>query len=162
MINFEYVDIGPFELPDSHKVKVIKDTISDIPSDSVKTNWWIDFSTWEDFRGIFRSGTKLSLHLVVKRIEEKLKILKNCSSDIEWIDENGNITINLTEIFREHHKIFKITARRKKLRRLEHMAAFNVARHILCEADAEELPLPNSLKKVIQMYLDSFSVDIQI
>ncbi len=50
MINFEYVDIGPFELPDSHKVKVIKDTISDIPSDSVKTNWWIDFSTWEDFR----------------------------------------------------------------------------------------------------------------
>ena len=42
------------------------------------------------------------------------------------------------------------------------MAAFNVARHILCEADAEELPLPNSLKKVIQIYLDSFSVDLQI
>ena len=162
IINFDYVDVGPFQLPDSHKVGVIKDTISDIPLDSVKTNWWIDFSSWEDFHGIFRSGTKLSLHLVVMKIEDKLKKLKNCSSDIEWIDENGNITINLTENYQELHKEFRITARRKKLRRLEHIAAFNVARHILCEEDTRELPIPNPLKKVIKIYLDTFSVDLQI
>ena len=135
---------------------MIKDTISEIPLDSVKTNWWIDFSSWEDFHGIFRSGTKLSLHLVVMKIEDKLRKLKNCSSDIEWIDENGNITINLTENFQELHKEFKITARRKKCRRLEHIAAFNVARYILCEVDTQKLQIPNPLKKVIKINLDFF------
>ena len=119
IINLDHVDIRPFQLPDSDKVRVIKDAISDIPSDSVKTNSWIDFSRWEDFHGIFHSGTKLSLHLVIMKIEDKLKKLKNCSSDIEWIDKNCGITINLTENFQELHKEFKITARRKKLRRLD-------------------------------------------
>ena len=70
IIMFDYVKVGPFKLPDSYKVKVIKDTISDIPSDSVISNWWIDFSSWEDFHGIFRTGTKLSLHSVISNIEE--------------------------------------------------------------------------------------------
>ena len=56
MYYFDRVKIGPFKLPDPYKVKVIKDTISDISSDPVSSNWWIDFSTWEDFRGIIRSG----------------------------------------------------------------------------------------------------------
>ena len=72
-VHLDYVEIGPFNLPDTYKVKVIKDTISDIPSDNVISNWWIDFSTWEDFHGIRRSGTKLPLHLVVSKMEKTLK-----------------------------------------------------------------------------------------
>ena len=162
IIMFDYVKVGPFKLPDSYKVKVIKDTISDIPSDSVISNWWIDFSSWEDFHGIFRTGTKLSLHSVISNTEEKPKLLKNCSASIEWIDENGNITIYLDEIFPDFQQNFKITARRKKLRRLEQIAALNVARQISCEADAEDLPLPKPLKKLIKTYLDTFSVDVQM
>ena len=162
IIKYDYVEIGPFKLPDSYTVKVIKDIISDIPSDSVISNWWIDFSSWEDFHGIFRTGTILSLHSVVSKIEEKLKLLKNCSANIEWIDENGNITIYLDEIFQDVQQNFKITARRKKLRRLEQIAALNVARQISCEADAEDLPLHRPLKKLIKMYLDTFSVDVQM
>ena len=70
-VYFEYVEIGPFKLPDADKVEVIKDIISDIPSDNVISNWWIDFSTWEDFHGISRSGTKLLLHLVVSKMDKK-------------------------------------------------------------------------------------------
>ena len=91
---------------------------------------------------------------------EGLKIFTNCLAYIEWIDENGNITINLDEIFPTLHQEFKIIARRKKLRKLEEIAAFNVARHISGEADLEELPLSKTIKKFIYMYLDTFSVDL--
>jgi hypothetical protein len=124
MIDCKPVEIGPFQLPDSYTVKVIKDTISDIPRAPVICNWWIDFSTWEDFRGILRSGTKLSIHSVVAKIEEQIKPLTDCYLD--WIDENGNIVINLYEISSSVHQEFKITARRKKLRRVEQIEAFNV------------------------------------
>ena len=95
MLKFERVEIGPFKLPNPYTVKLIKDTISDIPSEPVKSNWWVDFSNWQDFHGILRSGTKLSLHSVVSRIEENFKSLKNCYLDL--IDENGNIMIYLHE-----------------------------------------------------------------
>jgi hypothetical protein len=159
-VHLDYVEIGPFNLPDTYKVKVIKDTISDIPSDNVISNWWIDFSTWEDFHGIRRSGTKLPLHLVVSKMEKNLEMLINSSSNIEWIDENGNITINLNETSATLHQEFRITARRKKLRRLENIAAYNVARHISGETDAEELPLPKTMKKLICKFVDTFSVDL--
>ena len=55
---------------------------------------------------------------------------------------------------------FEITARRRKLRRLEHIAAFNVAKQLSGQTDAEELPLPKTLKKLIIIYLDTFSVDL--
>ena len=52
MIECQPQDIGPFQLPDSYAVKVIKNIISDIPKTPVSYNWWIDFSTWGDFRRI--------------------------------------------------------------------------------------------------------------
>ena len=87
-------------------------------------------------------------------------ILTNSSSNIEWIDENGNITIYINETSPTLHQEFKIIARRKKLRRLENIAAYNVARHISGETDAEELPLPKTMKKLICEFLDTFSVDL--
>ena len=158
MIDCKPLEIGPFQLPDSYTVKVIKDTISDIPRAPVICNWWIDFSTWEDFRGILRSGTKLSIHSVVAKIEEQIKPLTDCYLD--WIDKNGNIVINLYEMSSSVHQEFKITARRKKLRRLEQIAAFNVATQLSSQSDTKELPLPKPMKKLINMYIDTFSVDL--
>ena len=154
----ECVEIGPFKLPDPYTVKMIKETISEIPSDSVNSSWWIDFSTWQDFHGILCSGTKLSLHSVVSKIEDKFKLLANCYLD--WIDENGNIMINLYEMSSAIYQEFEITARRRKLRRLEHIAAFNVAKQLSGQTDAEELPLPKTMKKLMNMYLETFSVDL--
>ena len=116
------VEIGPFQLPDSYTVKVIKDTISDIPTAPVSCNWWIDFSTWEDLCGILWSGTKLSIHSVVAKIEEQIKSLTDCYLD--WIDENCNIVINLNEISPSVHQEFEITARRKKIKKTRTNCSF--------------------------------------
>ena len=158
MIECQPVDIGPFQLPDSYTVKAIKNIISDIPTAPVSYNWWTDFSTWEDYHGILRSGTTLSIHSVVTKIEDKIKSLSNCY--LEWIDENDNILINLHEISSTVHQEFEITARRKKLRRLEQIAAFNVATQLSCQSDTKELPLPKPMKKLVNMYIDTFSVDL--
>ena len=95
---------------------------------------------------------------MISRIEEKFKLLTNCYLD--FIDENGNIIITLHETSTTIHQEFKITARRKKLRRLENIAAFNVARQLSSEADIQELQLPKTMKKIINMYLDTFSINL--
>ncbi len=138
------IECEPVNLPDSYTVKVIKETISDIPSAPVSCNCWIDLSTWEDFHGVLRSGTKFTIHSVVAKIEEQIKSLTNCYLD--WIDENGNILINFHEISSTVHQEFEITATRKKLRRLEQIAAFNVAKQLSCQSDTKELRLmkPNN------------------
>ena len=79
---------------------------------------------------------------------------------LDWIDENGNIVINLNEISSAVHQEFEITARREKLRRLEQIAAFNVATQLSCQSDTEELTLPKPMKKLINTYIDTFSVDL--
>ena len=160
ILKFERVEIGPLKRPNPYTVELIKNTISDIPSEPVQSNRWIDYSNWQDFHGILRSGTKLSLHSVISRIEDKFKLLTNCYLDL--IDENGNIIINLYEMSTTIHQEFKITARRKRLRRLEHIAAFNVARKLSSEADVQELPLPKTMEKFINMYIDTFSIDLYI
>ena len=88
---FNHLETGPFNRPDPHKIKIMKEILSSIPSHPVTSNWWRDFSTWEDFKGLLHSGTKLSMHDVVSRINENLKLIQNSLSYIEWIDENGNM-----------------------------------------------------------------------
>jgi hypothetical protein len=95
---------------------------------------------------------------VVSKLEEYFKSLTNCYLD--WIDDNGNIVINLYEISSTVHKEFEITAQRKKLRSLEQIAAFNVATQLSCQNDTKELPLPKTVKKLINMYIDTFSVNL--
>ena len=94
MLKFERVEIGPFRWPNPNTVKLIKDTISDIPSEPVKSNWWIDYSNWQDFHRILRSGTKLSLHSVISRIEDKFK-LRNPSQYL-------NLKLRLGKSYKAH------------------------------------------------------------
>ena len=91
---------------------------------------------------------------MVSRIEENFESLKFFYLDL--IDENGNIMIDLHETSTTIHQEFEITARRKKLRRLEQIAAFNIARQVSGQADTQKLPLPNRMKKLITMHLDTF------
>ncbi len=84
--------------------------------------------------------------------------MTNCYLD--WIDENGDIVINLHEISSTVHQEFEITAKRKKLRRLEQIAAFNVAKQLSCQSDKKEHQLPKPMKILINLYVDTFSVDL--
>ena len=66
----------------------------------------------------------------------------------------------MDEIFPTFPQEFKILARRKKLRRLEDIMAFNVAGQIYGDTDIQDLPPPKTIKRYKYMYLDTFSVDL--
>ena len=91
----ELVEIGPLNGPDKNNIESIKAMIRDISSTPVIQKWWTDFSTWEDFYGILRVGTELTMHSIVTKINNQLALLENSVSYIDLIDDNGNITIHL-------------------------------------------------------------------
>ena len=95
----DHVEVGPLNIPNSNNFRRIKKIVRDISSTELASNWWTDFSTWKDFSGILRTGTHLSMHLIVQQIISKLKLLKNNCSYVDLIDENGNILIQHDKTF---------------------------------------------------------------
>ena len=93
----DLLEIGPLKCPDVKNLNFIKTMIRDIHHTPVARNWWTDFSTWEDFYGILRAGKELSMHLIVRKINNQLEQLVNNVSYIDLVDENGNITIHYDE-----------------------------------------------------------------
>ena len=75
-------------------------------------------------------------------------ILENGSIEIEISEENGDIL-----------QAFTIRASRKRLRRLKEVAAYNVAQHLNCDEEADNLQIPNSLKKLVRQFVIKFSGD---
>ena len=137
-----------------------KEILSDIHTNQVTSNWWRDFSTWEDFHSLLRSGAKLSMHDVVSKLNENLKLIQNSLSYIEWIDENGNMDIILDEMSATLLQGFTITARRRKLRRLKDISAYKVAGLISGKSEINKLQLPISLRGLVASFLDTYSRDL--
>ena len=63
----DLVEIGPLNIPKLNNLRKIKEMVRDISSTPIASNWWTDFSTWEDFYGILRAGKELSMHLIVRK-----------------------------------------------------------------------------------------------
>ena len=156
----DLVEIGPLNCPDVNNFNFIKTMIRDIHYTPVARNWWTDFSTWEDFYGILRGGKELSMHLIVRKINNQLERLVNNVSYIDLVDENGNITIQYDETFPTISQGFKVTAKRKRLRKLKDIAAYNVAKLIVSQTDLETLDIPHSLISLVSMFLDTHSGEI--
>ena len=74
-------------------------------------------------------------------------------------DENGNIEIELSESTDELLQAFTIRAKRKKLRSLKDVAAYDIAQCLSCNSDVEDLQIPISLKKLVEPFLITFSGD---
>ena len=155
----ELVEIGPLNGPDNNNLESIKTIIRDISSTPVIKKWWEDFSTWEDFYGILRAGTELSMHSIVTKINNQLTLIENNVSYIDLIDDNGNITIQYDETLPTLSQGFEVKAKRKRLRKLKDIAAYNVAKFIVSENDIETLDLPNSLQSLVSKFLDIYSGD---
>jgi hypothetical protein len=155
----DLLEIGPINMPVPSNLKRIKDMIRDISSKPVTSNWWTDFSTWDDFNGLLRTGTKLPIHSIVSKINNELQLLDNNLSYVDLIDENGNIIIEHDETFPTISQGFKITAKRKRLRTLKEIAAYNVTKCITSESDVQNLEIPHSLHGLVSMYLDTYSGD---
>jgi hypothetical protein len=60
-------------------------------------NWWTEFSSWQDFRALLLTGSRLSIHTVVEIVNQKLE-------NIETIDEKGNIEVELSETTDENFR----------------------------------------------------------
>jgi hypothetical protein len=84
----DLVEVGPLNIMDFKNI-----------STQIASNWWTDFSTWEDFSGILWAGTKLWMHLIVQEMYNKLELLENNTSYVDSIDENGNILIQYDETY---------------------------------------------------------------
>ena len=110
----DLVEVGPLKIPDINNFRRIKKIVHDISSTQIASNRWTDFSTWEDFSGILRTETKLSMHLIAQEINSKLKLLENKTSYVDLIDENENILIQHDETFPNLAHGFLLKAKRKR------------------------------------------------
>ena len=88
-------------------------------------NWWTIFSSWQDFKGLPRTETKLTIHEIVKNFTKGLEDMKDTDAYIENIDDNGNLETGLSENNDFIFQSFTTRARSKRIRRLTDIAAYN-------------------------------------
>ena len=58
-----------------------------ISSFSIKSNWGTELSSWEDFRALLHTGTKLTTHPGVAKLKRDLEPLEEVDASTETIDE---------------------------------------------------------------------------
>ena len=155
----DLVEVGPLNIPNFNNFRRIKKIVRDISSTERASYWWTDFSTWEDFSGILRTGTKLSMHLIVQEINSKLELLENNCSYVDLTDENGNILIQHDETFPNLSQGFLLKAKRKRLRTLKDIAAYHVAKYIESTGDVKVLTISHCLYDFVSKFLDTYSGD---
>jgi hypothetical protein len=128
-------------------------------SSPVPLNWWTEFSTWQDFRALLCTGSRLSIYPVAENFNQKFEAIENADACVETIDENGNIEDELSESTDELLQAFTIRAKRKKLRRWKDVAAYNVAQYLSCHSDVEDLQVPISRRKLVKPFVITISGD---
>ena len=74
------------------------------------------------------------------------------------MSENGDISMNLHEEFPTLMKGYQITAKRKWLRTLKEIAAYNVTKCCSGNSDVQNLHNPQSLYKLVSIFLIHFLV----
>ena len=157
--NSEYnlVEFGPLGMISSRTLSRISAILQSISTDDVPKSWWTEFSTWRDFKALLRTGSVLSIHKVVKYMTENFENIHGFDVAIDTIDENGNIEITITEDTEDIFQGFTVKAKRKRLRRLQDIAAFNLAQHLVSEVEVESLNIPKTLIPIVKRFLVTYS-----
>ena len=78
------------------------------------------------------------------------------------IDDNGNMEIIITEDTQDIKQGFTVKARKRRLRRLKEISAFDIAQHLAREGDIESLNIPESVKPLVKKFLVTFSENYMI
>ena len=86
-------------------------------------------------------------------VNRRLETIESADCFIDHVSENEDLSIDLHKNFPPLMKGYQITARRKKLRTLKQIAAYNVAKYILCKSDVKKLDVPHSLYKQVSIFL---------
>ena len=151
------IEFGPLSMMNLQTLSKISAILQQISADDVPKSWWTEFSTWRDFQALLRTGSMLSIHKVVKYITENFENIHGFDVTIDTIDENGNIEITITEDTEDIFQGFIVKAKRKRLRRLQDIAAFNLAQHVVSEAEVESLNIPKTLIPLVKRFLVTYS-----
>ena len=99
------------------------------------------------------------MHTVVENLNQIFDAMEIADAYVETIGENGNIEIELSESSDELLQAFTLRAKRKKLRCLKDVAAYNVGQCLSCHSDVEDLQIPISLRKLVETFVIKFSGD---
>ena len=82
--------------------------------------------------------------------------MENVDAYIETIDDNGNIIVQVDEDLIQG---FTLKGKRRRLRRLSDLAAFNIAQYPKSESDVDCLEVPRNLKKIVKQFLVTYFED---
>jgi hypothetical protein len=156
---YDLLEVGPLNMISFDVLNKVRAVVRSISSSPVPLNWWTEFSSWQDFRALLRTGSRLSIHTVVENLNQQFEAIENADAYVETIDENGNIEVELSESTDELLQAFTIRAKRKKLRSLKDVAAYSVAQYLSCNNDVKDLQVPISLKKLVKPFVITFSGD---
>ena len=159
---YELVEVGPLNMLGPELLSKIHIILQGISSEDISKNWWTEFSSWNDFRALLRTGTTLSIHRVVHYLRKRLQEINAYESTLNMIDENGNIEIIIEEFNEDIFQSFTLKAKRKRLRSLKDIAAFNVAKQISSEDYLEYLELPTTLKSLVKTFIVTYSGNYMI
>ena len=160
---YELVEVGPLNMLCPQKLSKLYIILQGISSEEdISKNWWTEFSSWQDLRALLRTGTTLSIHRVVQYLKIRLEELNAYDSYIEMIDDNGNIEIVIIENSGEIIQSFTLKVKRKRLRRLKEIAAFNVTQHLQSEDDVDSLNIPKTLKPLVKLFIVTYSGNYMI
>ena len=154
---YDLVQFGPLDMISQQMLLRVSAILQGISSEDVPFAWWREFSTWQDFQALLRTRTFLSIHRVVQNIQTSFENINEFDTTLEMIDENGNIELMITLDTEDTFNGFKIKAKRKRLRRLKDIAAFNLAKHLASESDVESLFIPKTLKPIVKKYIITYS-----
>ena len=125
---YDLVQFGPLNMISQQMLSRVSAILQGISSEDVPCTWWTEFSTWQDFQGLLRTRTLLSIHRVVQNIQTSFENINEFYTILEIIDDNGNMELMITLDTEDTFNGFKIKAKRKRLRRLKDIAAFNLAK----------------------------------
>ena len=156
---YDLLEVGPLNMIGLEILNKVRAVVRSISSSLVPLNWWTEFSTWQDFKALLRTGNRLSIHTVVENLNRKLEAIENVDAYVETIDANGNIEVEISESNDDILQAFTIRAKRKKMRRLKDVAAYNVAQYLSCHSDVEDLEVPISLRKLVRPFVITISGD---
>jgi exonuclease I len=98
------------------------------------------------------------LHFTVQEINNNLEQLENNTSYVDLIDENGNISIH-DATYLNLSQGFLLKAKRKRLRILKDISAYNVAKYTVSGSDVKVLKISLCLHDLVSIILDTYSGD---
>ena len=131
-------------------LSIVKSQVRAIYSLDVHLNWWTKFSSWQDFRGLLRTGTKLAIHEIVENFSRHFEAFENIGAAIVNIDKNGNVKIVLSEDNEYIVQGFTLRASRERLRTLKDKEAYNIGQCLGCETDVDPPILPQTLQMLVK------------